>query len=164
MFLSAVWTLIRHPFTAEDPLVRKLCNATFPQICSDEETNSSTSCMAWGWTITLSAQIFLGPILCVLYYVCKLHPSQGTVHSCQRGLITTSSVYVTINQFFIFSSSYFFQSFCFQIVGLLQASFQLPDQVLSIYDSFLTTQRGGGGGIIKVAQYPKESHSALMWQ
>ncbi len=35
----------RHPFTAEDPLVSKWCNATFLQICSDEETNSSTSRM-----------------------------------------------------------------------------------------------------------------------
>ncbi len=26
----------RHPFTAEDPLVSKWCNATFLQICSDE--------------------------------------------------------------------------------------------------------------------------------
>ncbi len=39
----------RHPFTVEDPLVSKWCNATFLQICSDEETNSSTSWMAWGW-------------------------------------------------------------------------------------------------------------------
>ncbi len=38
----------RHPFTAEDPLVNKRCNATFLQICSDEETNSSTSWMTWG--------------------------------------------------------------------------------------------------------------------
>ncbi len=29
----------RHPFTAEDPLVSKWCNATFLQICSVEETN-----------------------------------------------------------------------------------------------------------------------------
>ncbi len=29
----------RHPFTAEDPLVSKWCNATFLQISSDEETN-----------------------------------------------------------------------------------------------------------------------------
>ncbi len=28
----------RHPFTAVDPLVSKWCNATFLQICSDEET------------------------------------------------------------------------------------------------------------------------------
>ncbi len=39
----------RHPFTAEDPLVSKWWNAKFLQICSDEETNSSTSWMAWGW-------------------------------------------------------------------------------------------------------------------
>ncbi len=38
-----------HPFTAEDPLVSKWCNATFLQICSDEETNSSISWMTWGW-------------------------------------------------------------------------------------------------------------------
>ncbi len=39
MFLSVVW----HPLTAEDPLVSKWCNAKFPQICSDEYTNSSNS-------------------------------------------------------------------------------------------------------------------------
>ncbi len=39
----------RHPFTAEDALVSKWHNATFLQICSDEETISSTSLMAWGW-------------------------------------------------------------------------------------------------------------------
>ncbi len=33
----------RHPFTAEDQLVSKWCNATFLQICSDEET----SCIFW---------------------------------------------------------------------------------------------------------------------
>ncbi len=27
----------RHPFTAKDPLMRKLCKATFLQICSDEQ-------------------------------------------------------------------------------------------------------------------------------
>ncbi len=36
-----------HPFTAEDPLVSKWCNATFLQIRSNEETNSS-SWIAWG--------------------------------------------------------------------------------------------------------------------
>ncbi len=39
----------RHPFTAEDPLVSKLWNAIFLQICSDEETNASAIWMAWGW-------------------------------------------------------------------------------------------------------------------
>ncbi len=37
----------RHPFTAEDPLVSKWCNAKSLQICSDEETNPSTSWMTW---------------------------------------------------------------------------------------------------------------------
>ncbi len=39
----------RHPFTAEDLLASKWCNATFLQICSKEETYSSTSWMAWRW-------------------------------------------------------------------------------------------------------------------
>ncbi len=38
-----------HPFTTDDPLVSKWCNATFLQTCSDEKTNSSTYWMAWGW-------------------------------------------------------------------------------------------------------------------
>ncbi len=29
----------RHPFTADDPLVSKLCNAKFLQICSGEQTH-----------------------------------------------------------------------------------------------------------------------------
>ncbi len=54
--------LWRHPFTAEDPLVSKWCKAECLQICSDEETNSSTSCIRrvnlqqsfiFGWTIPL---------------------------------------------------------------------------------------------------------------
>ncbi len=46
-YLSAVWlSLWRHPFTAVDPLVSKWCNATFLQICSDQQTNSSTSRMS----------------------------------------------------------------------------------------------------------------------
>ncbi len=39
----------RHPFTAEDPLVKNWYNATFLQNCSHEEKNSSPSWMAWGW-------------------------------------------------------------------------------------------------------------------
>ncbi len=45
-FISCFW---RHPFTAEDPLLSKWCSANFLQIWSDEETNSSTSWMTWGW-------------------------------------------------------------------------------------------------------------------
>ncbi len=48
VFLSAGLSFWRHPFTAEHPPVSKWCNATFLQICSDEETNSSTSWMVWG--------------------------------------------------------------------------------------------------------------------
>ncbi len=33
----------------EDPFVSKWCKAKFLQICSDEETNLSTSWVAWGW-------------------------------------------------------------------------------------------------------------------
>ncbi len=39
----------RHPFTAEEPFVSKLYNATLLQICFAKETNLSTSRMAWGW-------------------------------------------------------------------------------------------------------------------
>ncbi len=47
----------RHPFTAEDP------SDAYPkslQICSDEETSSSTSWMAWGWVHFKHIFIFLG--------------------------------------------------------------------------------------------------------
>ncbi len=47
VFISGLDSFWRHPFTADNPLVRKWCNATFLQICSDEETNSSVSWMAW---------------------------------------------------------------------------------------------------------------------
>ncbi len=47
MFLSAVWTLI---LTAPIHCRRSIVsNITFLQICSHEETNSSTSWMVWGW-------------------------------------------------------------------------------------------------------------------
>ncbi len=49
VFLSAVWTLIlTAPIHCMDPLASKWCNAKFLQICSDEEINSATSCMALG--------------------------------------------------------------------------------------------------------------------
>ncbi len=48
----------RHPFTAEDSLVSKWCNATFLQIFSHEETNSSKSRMFFlGWTIPLTSWV-----------------------------------------------------------------------------------------------------------
>ncbi len=73
----------RHPFTAE--VVSKRCNATFLQIHSDEETNSSTSWMAWegvhfpqtfifGWTIPLlvSAKDAHGPLAKRLMHMAHL--------------------------------------------------------------------------------------------
>ncbi len=44
MFGLLFW---RHPFTAEHPLLRHWCSDTFLQIWW--RTNSSTSCIAWGW-------------------------------------------------------------------------------------------------------------------
>ncbi len=37
VFISCLNSFWRHPFTAEDPLMSKWWNATFLQICSDEE-------------------------------------------------------------------------------------------------------------------------------
>ncbi len=51
----------RHPFTAEDPLLSKWCNARFLQICSDEQTKSSTSWMTW-WSNFCKNFIFGGTI------------------------------------------------------------------------------------------------------
>ncbi len=48
----------RHPFTAENPLVSKWCNAKFLQICSDEETNVYAYCMAWWWVKFQKFSIF----------------------------------------------------------------------------------------------------------
>ncbi len=48
VFISCLDSFWRHPFTPEDPLVSKWCNATFLQICSDDETNAAASWMAWG--------------------------------------------------------------------------------------------------------------------
>ncbi len=43
--LSLWW----HPFTTQDPLVKKWCNAKFLQISLNEEINSSMFWMAWVW-------------------------------------------------------------------------------------------------------------------
>ncbi len=59
----------RHPFTAEDPLMSKWCDATFLQICSDEKTNSSTSWMAWGWVNFQQNLIFGWTIPLILYFL-----------------------------------------------------------------------------------------------
>ncbi len=47
MFLSVVWTLILTAPIHSRGSIR--CNATFLQICFNEETNSPSSWMAWGW-------------------------------------------------------------------------------------------------------------------
>ncbi len=49
MFLSAVWTLILTAPIHIHWWASKWCNVTFIQICSNEETNLSTSWIAWGW-------------------------------------------------------------------------------------------------------------------
>ncbi len=64
----------RHPFTAEDLLLSKWCNAEFHQICSDEETNSSTSWMDWGWEYFQQFFIFgwTTPLIkCYLPFLCN---------------------------------------------------------------------------------------------
>ncbi len=48
----------RHPSTAEDPLVSKWCNDTFFQICSNDETNSSTHRIYRGWILFMQIFIF----------------------------------------------------------------------------------------------------------
>ncbi len=47
-FFYQVFGLWRHPFAAEDPLASKWCNTKLLKICSDEETNISTSWVALG--------------------------------------------------------------------------------------------------------------------
>ncbi len=55
MFLSAVWTLI---LTAEDPLLNKLCNAKFLQICPNEETNSLMAQIHFQQSFIFLAELF----------------------------------------------------------------------------------------------------------
>ncbi len=53
----------RHPFTAENPLVRKWSNTKIIQICSDQETNSSTSWPEGEYIF--SKLIFLGELFLI---------------------------------------------------------------------------------------------------
>ncbi len=55
LFGLSLW---RHPFTVEDPLVSKWCNTKFLQICSSEDTNSTTFWMVWGRVILQQFFIF----------------------------------------------------------------------------------------------------------
>ncbi len=76
----------RHPFTAEDPLVSKWSNATFLQICSDEETNSMLildglrvkvhfqQFFNFGWTVPLkSMQLKMTLFAVLLHFLFLLH-------------------------------------------------------------------------------------------
>ncbi len=58
MFLSAVLTLILTAPIHWWSIGKQWCNAKFLQICSDEETNSFTSWMAWGWVYFQQMFIF----------------------------------------------------------------------------------------------------------
>ncbi len=66
LFGPSFW---RHPFTAEDPLVSKLCNAKFQQNFSCEETHSSTSWMPCGWVNFQRTFEFWGWIITSIDYI-----------------------------------------------------------------------------------------------
>ncbi len=72
----------RHPFTAEDPLVSKWCDAKFLQTCSDEETNSSTSWMPWRWVHFQQILIFgwIIPLTWFLHFLEKMR----VVVACEK--------------------------------------------------------------------------------
>ncbi len=78
LFGLSLW---RHPFTAEGPLVSKWCNAKFLQICSHEETNSSTFWMAWGWVNFQQISIFGWTILLKIQYV-LWHIKCNKINTC----------------------------------------------------------------------------------
>ncbi len=68
LFRLSFW---RHPFTAEDPLLSKWCNATFLQICSHEETHLH---LEWPESIW-SKYIFLGSVIllfCIKWFITSL--------------------------------------------------------------------------------------------
>ncbi len=75
----------RHPFTTKDSLVSMWCNAAFHQICSDEEINSCTSWMAWGW-VNFQQIYILGWTITVQLFNNKLpFQSSAYVGSGQQG-------------------------------------------------------------------------------
>ncbi len=98
----------RHPFTPEDPLVNKRCDAKFLQNCSNEETNSSTSCMSWRW-VNLKKIIFFGWTFIISevfleirnFWQCEILESKLLKHTFHTqtnllGLLTTSSTVIEI--------------------------------------------------------------------
>ncbi len=59
-YLLSGHSIWRHPFTKEDLLVRKWCNATFTQICNDKDLNVSTfsaNLNFFGWTVYLRSEL-----------------------------------------------------------------------------------------------------------
>ncbi len=68
MFLSAVWAFWLHPFTAQDPIVSKWCNAEFLQIFSERK---QTHLYLW-WAE--GEYIFSKFFFCENYFFkCKYH-------------------------------------------------------------------------------------------
>ncbi len=82
LFGRSFW---RHPFTAEDPLVSKWCNAKILQIhCFDEETNSYildglkvSKIFIFGWTIPLILTVLLHSESCLSSRSCWVFPSSS---------------------------------------------------------------------------------------
>ncbi len=69
----------RHPLTAEDQLVSKWYNAKFIQNWSNENTNSSTSWMAWGWINTASVHFWMNyPFKCLPRLLAPGHLKVGS--------------------------------------------------------------------------------------
>ncbi len=88
----------RHPFTAEDPLVSKWCDGKFIQICSDEETNTSTSCLVWESTFsTFLYELFL-LIVNIIAHINLLHRPLSCI------LIIIKTMLLVVN---IFAQKYF---------------------------------------------------------
>ncbi len=83
-----------HPFTAEDPLESKWCNATFLQICSNKETSSSTPRTNWGWVNVQQMFIFGVTISLFCSFI------QLTASTVSRGfcLVWKLSFYVATSQ------------------------------------------------------------------
>ncbi len=106
MFGLSFW---RHPFTAEDLLVSKWCNDKFHQICSDEETNSSTLWMDWGWVhfqqnfifawtialiyvfiVLVSIRGFSFNMFCLLcLFLMQEHPHLDSLELCSKWWVST---------------------------------------------------------------------------
>ncbi len=109
LFELSFW---RHPFTAEDPLLSKWCNVKFLKICSDEETKSSVSWMAWGGVhlqqikivkfLSLTWFLKQNPLQCVWFtsiilFFCRVSVGADMLF-CMDGctaVIDTGSSYIT---------------------------------------------------------------------